>query len=284
MKRPGNLWLAVVFLLTGCQSIGPSPPLPGIESFGLVESSVDRPTLQSAIQISDLVLGPSAPITLGSGWNAQQQKLIRVFAVTPQGLSKREVMTSYQRCKCVIAQIGRVTEWLKEQTGTGSQLLTIDIRNVLAYMLLHEAGHIVHGDLNGSNAFDDASGGGKFNLDPTAQKDRENAADQYAAEAIASGMAEKGTDRGLAATRLSLVLSQLSWNLAEHRLLDNFGGTEANLSSLFQDAGLSHPNLEWRILVVNDAISHSPTSHQLLADFDEHRHHPPLVLYQAPKM
>lgn len=177
----------------------------------------------------------------------------------------------------------RVSEWLKEQTGTGPGLLTIDLRDVLAYMLLHEAGHIAHGDLNSSNAFDDGSGSGKFNLDSTAQKNRENAADHFAADAIASGIAEKGTDRGLAATRLSMVLAQLSWNLAEHRLLDNFGGTEANLSALFQDAGLSHPNLEWRILVVNEAISHSQTSQKLLQDFEEHRHHEPSILYQDPK-
>jgi hypothetical protein len=162
-------------------------------------------------------------------------------------------MTSYRRCNCVVAQVGRVTEWFKEQTGTGSGLLTIDLRDVLAYMLLHEAGHIARADMNSSNAFDDGYGGGKFNLGPTAQKDRENAADRFAADAIASGITEKGTDRGLAAARLSMVLAQLSWNLAEHRLLDNFGGTEANLSSLFKDADLSHPNLEWRILVVNDA-------------------------------
>jgi hypothetical protein len=155
---------------------------------------------------------------------------------------------------------------------------------VLACMLLHEAGHIAHVDTNSGNAFDDASGGGgKFNLDATAQKDRENAADRFAADATASGIQEKGTDRGLAAARLSMGLAQLSWNLAEHRLLDNFGGTEANLSSLFQDAGLSHPNLEWRILVVNEAISHSSTSQQLLSDFEGHRQHEPSILFQAPK-
>jgi hypothetical protein len=282
MSRLGKLWLIVLVLLAGCRSNAPSPL--GIESFGLVESTVDRPTLLSAIQTADLVLGSSAPVRLARGWNQSQvRQSIRVFAVMPQGLSKRDAMTSYQQCHCVVAQVGRVTEWLKEQTGTGSGLLTIDLRDVLAYMLLHEAGHIANGDMNNGNAFDNGSGGGKFNLDLTTQKDRENAADRFAADAIASGITEKGTDRGLAAARLSIVLAQLSWNLAEHRLLDNFGGTEANLSSLFQDAGLSHPNLEWRILVVNDAISHSSTSQQLLNDFEEHRHLEPSILFQAPK-
>lgn len=282
MSRLGELGFLVLLLVVGCKSNAPSTP--GIETFGLVQSPVDRPTLQSSIQTADLILGSSAPVRLAPGWNqSHMRESIRVFAVTSQGLSKREAMTSYQRCNCVVAQVGRVTEWLKEETGTGSVLLTIDLRDLLAYMLLHEAGHLANGDLKTINAFDDSSGGGKFNVDPTAQKDRENAADHFAADAIASGITEKGTDRGLAAARLSMVLAQLSWNLAGHRLLDDFGGTEANLSSLFQDAGLSHPNLEWRILVVNDAISHSSTSEQLLKDFEEHRHHEPSVLFQAPK-
>jgi hypothetical protein len=270
-----------LLFLTGCRSNGPSPP--SIESFGMVELTVDRPILQSAIRTADLVLGPSAPVRLTPGWTQSPAgQPIRVFAVTPQGLSKRDVMTSYQQCHCVVAQVGRVTEWL--QTGMGSRLLAIDLKSVLAYMLLHEAGHIAHGDINSANAFDDtSSGAGRLNLDPTTQKDRENAADRFAADAIASGIREKGTDRGLAAARLSVVLAQLSWNLAEHRLLDNFGGTEANLSSLFLDAGLSHPNLEWRILVVNDAISHSRDSQQLLNDFECHRHHEPSILFQAHK-
>jgi len=244
MSRLGRLSLPALLLLAGCRS-NPSP-LPGIESFGLVESAVDRPTVQVAIQTASLilgpsaVLGPSAPVSLTPGWGEMRNRQsIRVFAVTPQGLSKRDAMTSYQRCNCVVAQVGRITEWLKEQTGTGSGLLTIDLRDVLAYMLLHEAGHIAHGDMNAG--FDDGSGGGEFNLDATAQKDREIAADRFAADAIASGIKEKGTDRSLAAARLSVVLAQLSWNLAEHRLLDNFGGTEANLSSLFQDAGYRTP-------------------------------------------
>lgn len=281
MSRLGKLWPVFLVLLSGCKSDPHSPP--SIESFGLVESTADRPTLQSAIQTTNLVLGSSALVRLRPGWkDPRERQSIPVFAVAPHGLSKREAMASYQPCNCVVAQIGWVDEWLKEQIGSGSGLLTTDLRDVLAYMLLHEAGHIAHGDMNRSNAFDNTFSEGKFNLDPTAQKDRENAADDFAANAIASGIKEKGTDRGLAAARVSIVLAQLSWNLAEHRLLDNFGGTEANRSSLFQDAGLSHPNLEWRILVVNDAIAHSTTSQQLLKDFEQHRRHKPSVLFQAP--
>ena len=171
MNRYGKAWLLAFLLVAGCRSKAPSPP--GIESFGLVESTVDRPTLQAAIQTADLVLGPSAAVRLDSGWSGSGTgQPTRVYAVTPQGLSKSDAMTSYQQCHCVVAQVGRVTEWLKEQIGTGSGLLTIDLRDVLAYMLLHEAGHIAHGDLNTGNAFDDGDGR-QFNLQSTTQKIRE---------------------------------------------------------------------------------------------------------------
>jgi hypothetical protein len=52
--------------------------------------------------------------------------------------------------------------------------------------------------------------------------------------------------------------------------------------ALFQDAGLSHPNLEWRILVVNDAISSTEASRKLLTDFESARRAAPAVLYRAP--
>jgi Zn-dependent protease with chaperone function len=178
-----------------------------------------------------------------------------------------------------------MTGWLQKHTGTGQALLNVDIHNVLAYMLLHELGHIVHGDLvEKGESSDTAVPATGFNLDLTQQKDREISADRYAADAISSAIAARGTDRGPAATAVAMTLSQLSWNLAEHRLLDNFGGTALHHPSLFWDTGLSHPNLEWRILSVNDEISKTTVSHQLLSDFESSRHSQPLVLYRTPEL
>lgn len=106
MNHPGRLLLTLVLLLAACRSNAPLPP-PGIESFGLIDSTVDRPTIESAIHTADLILGPSAPVRLAPGWKKSEAgQSIRVFAVAPQGLSKREVMTSYERCHCVVAQVG----------------------------------------------------------------------------------------------------------------------------------------------------------------------------------
>jgi hypothetical protein len=143
-------------------------------------------------------------------------------------------MTSYLRCHCIITQVGRLTAWLEQHQGADQALLAVDTHDMFAYMLLHEIGHIVHGDPIGQNESSNAtSNANRFNLDPTAQKAREIAADRYAADAISAAIAERGTERSIAARAVALTLAQLSWKLAEHRLVDSFGGTALKEQSLF---------------------------------------------------
>ena len=283
MRAWGVLAAALVVAFPGCHSTGDSAPVQGIEAYGLVESPVDHPKLEAAIRMANLVLGPSAAAAFDPGWKTPPSvSAVRVFAAAPQGLGETEVMTSYHQCNCVIVQVGRVSAWLSQQTGSGEALLSIDIRKLIAYMLLHEMGHITHGDVLGDEtSTGNISQAEKFNLSPTTQKEHEVAADLYAAHAIAGAEREKGTDRGLAAAQIDMTLSQLSWNLAEHRLVDDFGGTALREPALFYDPGLSHPNLEWRILSVNAAISDSPTARKLLSDFESSREPQSTVLYQA---
>jgi len=267
MTRRPALALAFVLVASGCQVNSSTPSVKGIEEYGLVEAPVDHPTLLSSIRIARLVLGPSAPANIVAGWNAgADASSLRVFAATPDGLADNEVMRSDAGCRCVIAQVGAMTRWLQLQTGQGDERLDVDAHDLLAYMLLHEVGHFIHGN-SPERVETPASPNNRpgFNLNATAQKDREVAADRYAAGAIAAAMADRGTDRGIAATKIALTLSQLSWNMSARRLLDNFGGTGLHRASLFQDAGLSQPNLEWRILSVNDAISSTAAS---LSGFD----------------
>jgi hypothetical protein len=54
-------------------------------------------------------------------------------------------------------------------------------------------------------------------------------------------------------------------------MLDDFGRTAHRKPSLFWDAGTSHPNLEWRVLVVNDLIASTDASRELLEHFESAR-------------
>lgn len=261
--------LALSLLLAGC-GLGNSTstetsPATTLGRFGLVDSPKDHPLLAAAIANTTNILGDQAKLRLTPGWVRVKGEVLQVFAVTRDGFGKEEIMATHEECICVIAQADALSDWLLSHQGNGEALLGLDSRNLLTYMLLHEVGHVVHGDVrrHDPNTAATSAQSGHSTSD-------ERAADEFAASTIERAIEQKGTDRGLTAAKISATLGQLSWNLSAHRLLDDFGGTGLNKPSLFRD-GLSHPNIEWRILSVNAAITKSPAAKQLLDDFEHHR-------------
>jgi hypothetical protein len=244
----------------------------GLERFGLTESPADHPLMASAIKDASKVLGDYSKIRFAEGWaQSSVDNAVKVFTSTSSGFGQSEIMATYQECGCVVAQSAALSRWLVAHLGTSEGLLSLDAKNLLAYMLLHEAGHVANGDAGRVLPRHTSAPKATSSSQGPLSTDVEEAADEFAANAIASALEQKGTDRGVAAAKLTVTLAQLSWNLSAHRLLDDFGGTGLNKPSLFRDAGLSHPNLEWRILVVNAAISKSETSRQLLEEFERRR-------------
>lgn len=243
----------------------------GVERFGLVSAPEDYALVSAAVEASQKILPRVKGVALRLGWKAPfPRRSVPVFAVRASGLGKLELMATYKECGCILVNAAALSAWTVAHMGSSSALLSTDARYLLSYMLLHEAGHIVS---DGNVSATDESGSPastSLNLDPTAQKERENNADTFAANAIRAALNAKG-DAGLAAARIAMTLSQVSYNLSAHRLLDDFGGTPLRKRSLFWDSGLSHPNLEWRILNVNNMIESTATSRQLLQEFEEAR-------------
>ena len=282
IRRVVTLWALAIVFLAACSDEHPVMTHPDIERFGLVESPVDHPLLASAIDTVRITLGKNAKVVLEPGWKPNVLKgAVPVYAVSGNGLGVREIMSTYVECGCVLVQASALSSWFKEHVGSSDALLSVNPQFLLAYMLLHEAGHIsnneVESDLPSAGASPSRL---PFNRDLTVQKEREQRADTFAADAIKEALKFEGTDRGLAAATITMALSQLSWNLSVHRLLDNFGGTVLHKPSLFWDGGASHPNLEWRILTVNALISGTEVSRQLLETFESARRATPQPLYQ----
>lgn len=254
--------------LTACS--GGAPPTLGIEQFGLSESAVDHPTVQAAVEAANEILGKDAKLKFVPGWAGKVPKAgVPVYAVSAADLSHEEIMSTFAECGCVVVRLGALGAWEQSHVGTGEALLDIEPRLLLAYMLLHEIGHVANGDLSGG--MDQVAATAAVNLDLTAQKDREEKADAFAAALIQNGMTDASTERGLIASEVSMALTQLSYNLLEHRLLDDFGGTDLSKPALFWDRGTTHPNLEWRVLVVNNLIAPTTETQTLLQDFEARR-------------
>ena len=107
-----------------------------------------------------------------------------MHAVGARGLGRNELVAIYSDCRCIHVKSADLDRWLQERVGSGSALLNVDERALLAYMLLHEIGHFVDGDAEGAMSSPTSGGVGSLNRDDTTQKSREAAADRYAASAL----------------------------------------------------------------------------------------------------
>ena len=264
MRPAARLALAALFL-SGCGSSSSQSREPS--AFGLTEAATERATASAAIKLANSVLGSGAAIHLAEGWRGAGTG-VPVYTITGDGLAKREVIGTYQECECVLMTVAGLRSWLASATGSGAGRLDIDESALIAYMLLHEAGHVAQGrtpcGMIGTPPDSVAAGS---NLTPTEQKACEMKADTFAATAIRAALARKGPGM-LSAGNVAIALSQLSWNLQAHRMLDSFGANAVRDPTLFRDVGLSHPNLEWRILSANNMIAPSESSRDLLDTFE----------------
>lgn len=248
----------------------------GIARYGLIEAPQDRRLVGAAVHVAQQLLEAGPPILLAAWEPITVKDAWKVYAVSAAGGGREQIMTTYRECHCVLVRVGALTSWTQSHVGSNEALLSVEPEPLLAYMLLHEAGHMERDTAATSDADVTTIGTYRLNRSANADKDREWSADEFAAQVIRRGMEKKGTDLGLLASGIAMALSQVGWNLQVHRSLDQFGATAVRDPAVFWDAGLSHPNLEWRIMRVNAMLSATPESQQLLKDFEEAREAGPL--------
>ncbi|MBY5416419.1 hypothetical protein [Rhizobium leguminosarum] len=269
--------LATVLLpvaVLGCsQQDHPAKSL--VEQFGYVETVQGRELVEQAARKASSVLGSRKPLVLAGAWQdgaaSAAANRITISLIAPEQVPKRLfVFVPSSGCACIFIQPQALTAWLDRYvTALPDQMLSIDYADALAFMLLHEVGHVEHGDAGLFEAVTVAPA----HFDNSDETKKEEEADRFAVDAIVAAAEPTGKDVSgfLAATSIQMALSKLSWNLSAIRLLDNFGATELALPSVFGDLSYSHPNLELRILTVNYLLHANETSRQLLDQFLERR-------------
>ncbi|WP_257169611.1 hypothetical protein [Bradyrhizobium sp. SRS-191] len=271
---------SVASLLCAILGLACNDPSPSwdVARYGLVEAPSGRPTVRVAIGLVRKILPDPPPLVIEAGWSSNRpDRAVPVHAVGGQGLGRGELVSIYSDCRCILVKTGDLDRWLQEKVGSGSALMSVDPGALLAYMLLHEIGHFI--DRDESGAMSAPGGVGSLNRDDTAQKDRETAADRFAATSLKDALQSSGA-RGLSAGEVTMALSNLSWNLSAHRLLDDFGATSLGKPQAFWDRGYSHPNIELRILTVNALVSGSDVAQQLPDDFLNRRKQGPTILFR----
>jgi hypothetical protein len=157
--------------------------------------------------------------------------------------------------------------------------MALDHGYILAFMLLHEVGHIAHG-----HAAAEFSKGAlsQLNIDPSLAKAREEEADEFASVLIRDlSRSSPATNTSMTANLVAMELLKISWNMQAYRTLDEFAASATGKPSVFFDRSYSHPNLAWRILRSNYKIQESEQAKDLLDAFETARQKGvnPAILY-----
>jgi hypothetical protein len=259
------IWLLVLPGVSYAKALNP------VTASGYTETKSGRPLMARAIGAANAILSASASYKLREGWtpaakNKPVTNELAVYLIAPT-TPPFVIQVPFKSCRCIFVQELAFRKGLSAYSSKPKQMLHIEPAHMLAFMLLHEVGHV---DNDNPGAYDD--GFADINVTETEQKERERAADGFAARAlVAASKDTRSTSGFLDSMSVQLAVTNASWNLAAVRLLDHFGGSALCAKDLFADRGLSHPNYELRILTVNDIIANTPASHELVQQFESCR-------------
>ena len=242
-----------------------------VEASGYRQSVQGRPLVETASRAANAVLSSSSSFRLKPSWSigatedpASSDIELFLIAATPTPFV---IQVPFRSCRCIFIQEEAFRTSVARYARNSKRTSNIDPSQLLAFMLLHEVGH----QKEGHPGYMDRESP-DLNFDDNEIKARERAADEFAAQAlIAASKDTNRIDAFLRAMEIEMALSKISFNLTGIRVIDHFGGSTLCSKDLFADRGVSHPNFELRIVKVNDIISGTPTSHQLVADFERCR-------------
>lgn len=246
------------------------------------EATTDRDFARKTIDLTNSILGAASKYKLTPSWERSRfgpdgKSLVKVYLIRPTK-PPFVLQVPFKSCNCIFLQVGAYRNNIFSYSEKFPQMSKLDERYILAFMLLHEIGHI---NQNDAGHIDQAKG--DFNYDDNELKQRELAADRFAAQTLMKSANDKESTSGfLNSMYVQMDISKASFNLQAVRSLENFGGTALCSTYLFADRGASHPNFELRILTVNDILVHSPETSELLRTFEKCRaENPTKIIYRS---
>lgn len=277
LLRSGITPLLFVGLLSGSYVCSADP----VTERGLQHAAQGQGAAERAITaVSKLVAdsGPNLiPAWSQSGDSAVEQVPVYLVEGRPGAIVTPAAVP--RGCRCVFVSPSALENWIRSNS-TGPARMELNADQFLVFILLHEVGHLKKGTPGA--AFRDGEMS-QLNVEPSRAKVAEEDADNFAADVLKSRANQKPVSEvSLAANRVVMELSKLSWNMQAFRTLDEFGAFAVGKPSVYFDNGYSHPNLAWRILRVADRIHGSDDTQYLLEAFEEARRRgaDPQPLYQ----
>lgn len=266
-----NYLIIILYLLTFCGCSQEQDTI--IEQYGFELTDYEIALAKISISNTNNILKASSDkriALVGSG--KVNSGDIKLYWLGPQKLSqtKNDMIFVLKECNCIVVQPKVFIKWLNYYRTIDNKL-DLDLispEEILSFFLLHEIGHIKNNDPG--RAVENSKN--NYNIDSTDDKEKEEKADEYAANAIKKAISVKDDyDISFSALNISMELAKFSFNLTGKRVIDSFSGSILDSPSLFQDDTKTHPNFELRILQVNDLIAGSADSKNLLESFKNRR-------------
>jgi hypothetical protein len=272
---------AALLFVSGCRRA--SAPENPVTNMGLTETALGHALIEHAADFANSWLEPGSEIRFVPVWRASgpqsTNQAVRIYAISDVGAPANYMVSVPTHCRCVFIEPLAYETWLSNHVSHTDPTLEISEPRLLAFMLLHEAGHITHGD---PGEFD-GNETGSLNSNTTEEKARESSADSFAVEQLKGAMARsKDYTPWINAQFATADLSNLAFEMQQMRQERFFGAELLHTPEAFYDLGYTHPNFELRLLTVNDVISNTPTSHRLLESFLAKRATGTSILYQSP--
>ena len=221
------------------------------------ESFRYRQAVEQAVNLANQVLEPSGATHFAVSWKMRAAATIPVTIVDGDRLPPQHIVFVPDGEEAVVINSDQLPTLLK-YFESGSELASkVRTEDVLAFCLLHEAGHIRFGD---HGSFVDGGELSKADIVSIAlskdsvrsreivSKNHELRADLFAVDAIEGAQASAIDDVHDAGVKLYLLMSNLEWNMGLVRdpVSAGFGGDR----TAFLDTSYTHPNLEFRLRVV----------------------------------
>ncbi|MFO0617235.1 MAG: hypothetical protein U0414_31855 [Polyangiaceae bacterium] len=274
MRRFATAVGASIFI--ACETTAPPASDGTTEAFlarhHLTESVAHHAELVKAAELVNALLSPDMELQLSD--EVGHPGAVPIIVARGGGLTDKEVMFVPEEGERIVVSADAVNRFVRSLSGTGDAGMDVDMSEVLALLLLHEAGHI-----RDERDHRRPSGSGLTEQDLLAPWETtthaELRADKFAAGRIGAAMTSKSVDAFSAGVALSMLVPKLCWNLTSTRLLEHFGGTTLGDTTLFREAATyAHPNLELRFLTLDFALSKSDTARAAVLQFWQHRQRP----------
>jgi hypothetical protein len=274
----------LALLLMACTSCSPrNTPTSPLERYGWRESFRYRATTEEAVSIANRVLRENSDLRFRVSWKGGSDEGVPIYLVDGDRLSSQHIVFIPNGERWVVINTDGVATLLQYFASESEWAYAIPAPKILAFSLLHEAGHIHFGD---SGSFVQSTEISKNDIvaislsrDNVLSRDivsrnPELRADLFAIDAIEQTVkrwpedigesikAARNGDDDMIGLEMGVLLPHLEFNLALKRDPNRegalFGGSNGNGRRVFLDSSYSHPNLEFRFLVASTIATTAP--------------------------